>query len=94
MQYSKKYRNICNLNSYFFIAKMVWHLHLKGQFSQNLKYILFLLPVVLFINLDYFGDIGRRDFCLLSNFMGVNGALIVMLTTPKNAFEKLNSNIS
>ena len=24
--------------------------------------------------LSSFGDIGRRDFCLLSNIMGVNGA--------------------
>ena len=37
---------------------------------------------MLFINLDRFGvpnfgDIGRRDFCLLFNIMGLNGALNV-----------------
>ena len=49
------------------------------------KFISFLLPVVLFISLDSFGfgDIGRRDFCLLSNIMGLNGALNVVLTAPK-----------
>ena len=31
------------------------HCNLKGQFIPNQKYILFLLPVVLFINLDSFG---------------------------------------
>ena len=38
---------------------------------QNKKYIFFLLPVVQFISLDSSGDIGRRDFCLLSNMMGL-----------------------
>ena len=40
------------------------------------------------------GDISRRDFCLFSNIMGVNGALNVVLTAPKNTFEKLISNVS
>ena len=41
-----------------------------------------------------FGDIGRRDFCLLSNIMALNGALNVVLTAPENTFEKLISNVS
>ena len=28
------------------------------------------------------GDIVQRDFCLLSNIMGLNGALNVVLTAP------------
>ena len=36
------------------------------------------------------GDIGCRDFFL----MGRNDALNVVLTAPKNTFEKLNSNVS
>ena len=36
---------------------------------------------------------GRRDFCLLFNVMGLN-ALNVVLTAPKNTFEKLNINVS
>ena len=36
----------------------------------------------------------ERDFCLRSNIMGLNGALIVVLTAQKNTFEKLNSNVS
>ena len=34
--------------------------------------------------LSSFGDIGRRDFCLLSNIMGLNGALNVEVTAQKN----------
>ena len=30
--------------------------------------------------LPTFGDIGHGDFCLLSNIMGLNGALLVVLT--------------
>ena len=58
---------------------------LKGQFTPKSK-----LPVVLFVHLDSFdelssfGDIGRRNFCLLSNIMGLNGA---------HTFEKFNSNV-
>ena len=44
--------------------------------------------------LPSFGGISCRDFCLLSNIMGLNGALNVVLTVPKNIFEKLNSNVS
>ena len=36
----------------------------------------------------------RRDFCLLSNTMGLNSALNVELTAPKIFFGKLNSNVS
>ena len=46
---------------------------------------------MLFIKLDHFGV--SRDFCLLSNIMGLNGALNVVLTTPKYTSEKLNSNV-
>ena len=60
---------------------------LKKQYTQNWKYIFFLLPVELHINLDcfgvsclVFGDICSRDFCLLSNIMGRN----VELTAPQN----------
>ena len=60
-----------------------------------------LLPLELFMSLDrfdvsclVFGDISRRDFCLLSNIMGLNGALNVVLTAPKNTFEKLISDVS
>ena len=62
--------------------------------------VFFLLPVELFISLDSFGvfsssgDIDHRDFCLLSNIMGLNGALNVVLTGPKTTFKKLNSNVS
>ena len=67
---------------------------LKGQFTQNQKSLFFLLPVVLFICLDCFGvlssfsDIGCRDFCLLSNVMGVNSALNVVLTDPQKYMGK------
>ena len=33
--------------------------------------------------LPSFGDIGRRDFCLFSKIMGLNGALNVGLAVPK-----------
>ena len=33
------------------------------------------------------GDIGRRDFCLLSDIMGLNGALNVVVTVPQSTFE-------
>ena len=50
----------------------------------------YLLLIVLFINLDSFGelstsgDISRRDFCLLSNIMGLNGVQLVVLTDPRD----------
>ena len=44
---------------------------------------LFLLPVELFISLDSFEDICRRDFCLPYDIMGLNGALNVLLTAPQ-----------
>ena len=60
-------------------------LPLKG--TVHPKIIIFLLPVVLLINLNSFGassgDIGCRDFRLFSNIMGLNGALNVVLTMPK-----------
>ena len=58
----------------------------KGTVHNKIKNTLFLLHLVLFIScleLSNFGDIGRRDFCLLSNIMGLNGALNVVLTAPK-----------
>ena len=70
---------------------------LKGQFTPKAKHPFLLLPVVLFISLDSFGelssfgDFGRRDFCIFPNIMGHNGALNVV---PKSSFEKLISNIS
>ena len=46
-----------------------------------------LLPVVLFNNLDSFWcqlpSFGDRDFCLLSNIVGLSGALNVVLTEPQ-----------
>ena len=48
----------------------------KLKLSQNQKYKYLLLPVELFIDLDSFGDIGCGDFCLLSDIMGLSGALI------------------
>ena len=45
------------------------HPKIKEQTKQNL---FFLLPV-LFIHLDCFGDISRRDVCLLLNMMELNG---------------------
>ena len=35
-----------------------------------------------------FGDISRRDLCLLSSIMGLNVALNVVLKALKNTFEK------
>ena len=50
----------------------------KGTVHRKItKYIFFLLFVVRFIKVVSFGDVGRRDFCLLSNIMGLNGALNV-----------------
>ena len=40
------------------------------------------------------GGIGRKDLCLLSNTMEVNGALNVVFTAPKSTFDKLNSEVS
>ena len=62
-----------------YILPVFFHclMSLKGQF------IFFLLPVVQFIML-WFGDIGPIDFYLLSNIIGLNGALNVVLTAPKN----------
>ena len=59
---------------------------LKGQ-------LLYPLTCSATCELSSFGDIDRRDFYLLSNIMGLNGALNVVLTAPKNTFEKL-SNVS
>ena len=47
----------------------------KGQFTPKSKCIFFLLPLVLFINLDSFGM-----SCLFSNIMGLNGDLNMVLT--------------
>ena len=63
-------------------------LMLKGQFTPKSKVHILLFPVVLFINLDSFelssfGDISRRNFCLLSNIMELNGA-----HSPKKIFCK------
>ena len=51
--------------------------------------------MVLIINLDSFGVIvfGRRDFSLLSNIMGVNCALNVVLTVPKTTISILINSI-
>ena len=64
---------------------------LKGQFSPKSKIHIFSLTFtaihqskLFWCELPSFGDIGRRDFCLLSNIMGLNGALNVVLTAPKN----------
>ena len=59
--------------------------------SQDQKYIFVLLPIpkaiypskLFWCELPSFGDSGNRDFCLFSNIMEVNGALIVVLTAPK-----------
>ena len=56
---------------------------LKGQFTPKSKIHIFPLfcraiyqSRLLWCELSSFGDIGRRDFCLLSNIMGLNGALM------------------
>ena len=46
------------------------------------------------LELPSFGDIGHRDFGLVSNITGLNGALFVVLTALKNTFGKPNSNVS
>ena len=63
-------------------------LTLKGQFTPKSRIHIFLLPVVLLISLDT----SCTDFCLLSNIMGLNGALNVVLT--KKTLKKLISNVS
>ena len=53
----------------------------KGTVHPNQKYTFLLL-----INLDSVGVsclVIWKDFCLLSNIMGLNGALNVALTVPK-----------
>ena len=60
----------------------------RDSSSQNQNYIFVLLDVAL---LPSFGDIGRRDFCLISNIMGLNGGCY---SPSKNTFEKLNNNVS
>ena len=42
--------------------------------------------------LPSFGDIGCRDFCLFSNIMGVNGALIVVVHLKNLAVMSLSRN--
>ena len=37
--------------------------------------------------LPSFGEISCRDFCLLSDIMGLNGALNVVVTVPQSTFE-------
>ena len=63
---------------------------LKGQFTLISKLHIFPLTFsaiyqskLFWCELPSFGDIGRRDVCLFSNIMGLNGALNVVLTVPK-----------
>ncbi|MDF4341209.1 hypothetical protein P3480_25735, partial [Vibrio parahaemolyticus] len=39
------------------------------------------------------GDISRRDVCLLSNIIELDGTQLMVLNAPKNTFEKPNSNV-
>ena len=60
-------------------------LYLKGQFSPKSKIDIFPVTCSAVYQSTYFwcespsfGDISRRDFCLLANVMGLNGALNVV----------------
>ena len=64
-------------------------MYIEGTVHPKSKFLI--LHVVLFINQL---SIKKRDFCLLLNMMGVNAALNVVFTAPKNIFKKLNSNVS
>ena len=58
---------------------------IKGQFTLKLKIHIFPLTCsaiyqskLFWCELSSFGDISRRDFCLLSNIMGLNGCDVHM----------------
>ena len=69
--------------------------HLYALKDSSPQHISATYPSIFFwCELHSFGDTGRRDFCLLSSIMGLNGALLVVLTAPKNIFQKLNSYVS
>ena len=77
------------------------HTCLKGQFTPKSKIHIFRLTCcaiyqsrLFWCELPDFGDIGRRDFCLFLSIIGVNGALLVVVTVPQNICEKLISNVS
>ena len=67
-----------------------WLLNIKGTVHPKIKNTHFSLYLYCYFSiLNSFGDIGHRDFGLLSNIMGINAA-----HSAKNTFEKLNSNVS
>ena len=62
----------------------------KGQFSPKSKIHIFPLTCsavyqsrLFWCELPSVGDIGRRDVCLLSNIMELDGTRLVVLTEPK-----------
>ena len=67
----------------------IFSLHPKIKKAHFFSYFSAIYQSELFwFELPIFGDISRRDLCLFSNIMGLNGALNVVLTAPKNTSKK------
>ncbi|MDF4304939.1 hypothetical protein P3370_23900, partial [Vibrio parahaemolyticus] len=87
-------RNLC-LFVVFPLLPFLFLLILGSFKGTKSKIYIFLLPVVLFINLDCFGvSVTDRGVCLLLNITELDGTPLVLLKVPKNTFEKLKSSVS